>query len=102
MTTFKLDYVGVGQLLRSPEMQAEMRRRAEKVRVAAEASAPVYLKGRHPGRYKRSFRVRAGRRPSRAYAMVINYSPEALWVEYGTKNNPRHRTLGRALEAARD
>jgi hypothetical protein len=26
--------------------------------------------------------------------------PTALFVEFGTKNNPRHRTLGNALDAA--
>jgi hypothetical protein len=28
--------------------------------------------------------------------------PTALFVEFGTKNNPRHRTLGNALDAAGD
>lgn len=99
-------YRGLGELLRSPEMEAEMRRRAEKIKVAAEASAPVYTPGTHPGRYKAAFTItserRGGARKDRAAAYVVNDAPEALYVEYGTRNNPAHHTLLKALDAARD
>lgn len=81
-------------------MKAEMVRRAEKVKAAAEADAPVYT-----GRYKDSFKIESGIRDEptrRAYARVENDSPEAVYVEFGTKNNEAHHTLQRALEAAGD
>jgi hypothetical protein len=84
-------------------MQAEMRRRAELVKARAEASAPVDRTGPHPGRYKQSFRVTSGVREGktrRAFGRVTNDAPEAILVEYGSRNNPRHRTLGKALDAA--
>lgn len=100
--TFKMDYRGVGELLKSSAVEAEMLRRARKVLARCEATAPVDTGGPHPGRYKASFSVSSGRRRDRAYAMVTNSSPEALFVEYGTRNNPRHRTMGKALDAAKD
>lgn len=100
MSKYNQSYRGIGDMLSMPEIQAEMLRRAEKVKALAEAAAPVYERGRHPGRYKGAFRVSSGvrRLPSRrAYARVTNDSPEALFVEFGNVNTPKHRTLGRAL-----
>lgn len=103
---FNTNYRGVGDMLRSDFMVAEMRKRAEKVRAQAEATAPVDTGGPHPGRYKGSFAVESGIRSQdgdrRAYGRVTNDAPEAFFVEFGTKNNPRHRTLGKALDAAKD
>jgi hypothetical protein len=102
---FRWDYKGGAEMLSMPGMQAEMRRRAEHVQQAAEASAPV---GRGPdaGRYKRSFTTTSGvrdrGRSRRVFGRVTNDAPEALYVEYGNRNTPRHRTLGRALDAAKD
>lgn len=100
--TFKPDYRGIGELLKSPEMEAEMLRRAKKVLDVCVATAPVDLKSPHVGRYKASFHASSGRRTDRAYGMVTNAAPEAILVEYGSKNNPRHRTMGKALDAAKD
>jgi hypothetical protein len=103
---FRWDYKGGGEMLTMPGMQAEMRRRAENVQAAAEASAPVYRRGADAGRYKRSFTTTSGvrdrGRSRRAFGRVTNDAPEALYVEYGNRNTPRHRTLGRALDAAKD
>jgi hypothetical protein len=106
---YKANRKGIEAMLCSEEMQAEMRRRAETVKTVAEATAPVDVTGSHPGRYKAAFRVEVGIKDAvgaygptrRAEAEVINDAPEARFVEYGTKNNPRHRTLGHALDAAR-
>jgi hypothetical protein len=102
---FRWDYKGGGEMLTMPGMVAEMRRRAENVMGEAEATAPVG-QGRHAGRYKRSFSVSSGirgeGRSRRAFGRVTNDAPEALYVEYGNRNTPRHRTLGRALDAAKD
>lgn len=108
---FKPSYRGIGQMLIMPELQANMIARAERVATQARATAPVDADpdDAHRGRYKASFKVtggirkgsRGGRR-RRAYGRVTNNAPEALDVEYGTPYTARHRTLGRALMAARD
>lgn len=92
-------------VLCAPWMVANMLARAERVKAAAEASAPVSddADNPHRGRYKASFSASGGVRTSptrRAYGRVTNDAPEAPFVEFGTKNNPRHRTLGKALDAA--
>jgi len=101
---YRHDYDAFGEhVLRAPWMIAEMARRGEKVKAAAEASAPVDETSPHPGRYKDSFHLATGIREghkSRAYAEVYNDAPEAPFVEFGTKNTPRHRTLGKALGEA--
>jgi len=105
MSVFRASYSGIGELLRSDFMQAEMRRRAEKVKDLAQATAPdapPYGVG-----YKYEFEVTSGikvskRGTKRAYGRVTNHSEHAIWVEFGGENTPAHRTLGRALRAAGD
>lgn len=105
---FRASYHGVGEMLRSPWMQAEMRRRAEKVKAAAEAIAPVGdpAYDRHAGRYKASFVVESGSRGGfkrdRAYGKVTNSAPYAIWVEKGNSRTPAHHVLRRALKAAEE
>jgi hypothetical protein len=105
MSSFNSSYSGIGDMLRADFMVEEMRTRGEAVKAAAEAAAPVYEQGPHPGRYKEAFEVhagiRAGRKP-RAHVIVENTSPEALFVEFGNKNVTAHHTLTRALDAAGD
>jgi hypothetical protein len=102
---FKMSKRGVGQLLRSPMIQAEMVRRAEVIRSTAVAIAPVYVGswGGTPGHYKASFEVtstaRGGRRRDRATATVRNGAYYARWVEYGTERVPAHHVLLRAARA---
>ena len=88
-------YEGIGRLLRSVGMETEMIKRAERIKQAAEARAPVYSgpgRDEHRGRYKASFRIesslRGGDRHDRAEATVLNDSPEAIFVERG------HRAYG--------
>lgn len=102
----KVSYKGVGDLLRSAEMEAEMRRRAENVKQICEATAPVDESGPHPGRYAGAFRVESERtggvRRDRAVGRVVNDAPESFAVEFGNRNTPQHRTMGKALiEGAR-
>jgi hypothetical protein len=101
---FKMSKKGVGQLLCSPMIEAEMLRRANAIRSAAEGIAPVGGAGdRHPGEYKASFHVsstsRGGRRRDRAIATVSNSAYYARWVEYGTEKVPAHHVLLRAALA---
>lgn len=101
---FKMNNAGVGELLRSPELEAELLRRARAIQDAAEAIAPVGGSGDpHPGQYKASFGTtstrRGGRRRDRATATVYNSAPYARWVEYGTENTPAQHVLLRAAVA---
>lgn len=98
MATFKSSYPGVGEMLRAAFMQAEMRARAEKVKAQAEVTAPV-----DDGDFAASFVVSSGvqhHKTARAYGRVTSEDPAALWIELGTSDTPRHRTLGKALGAA--
>lgn len=112
VTDITFDHAAVGELLRTPEMEAEMVRRMAAVMDLAIATAPVGNDNDpHRGRYKESFHLSHGPAgmpgahtlSDRAWAMVENDSPEAIFVEYGTKHNPRYHTLLKALIAgARD
>ena len=99
MSDFRLNYAGVGELLRSTEMVAEMARRAELVKAEAEVTAPYDPQSAGP-HYKDEFFVEVtdhgGIHGDRAEAAVTNNSDHALLVEYLNGD----RTLGRALDAA--
>lgn len=104
---FRMSRKGVGQLLRSPMVRAEMVRRAEIIKAVAEGIAPVGGPGDpHSGLYKKSFYVRStsrgGRNNDRAMAFVGNRAPYARWVEYGTEKVPAHHVLLRAAAAGGD
>lgn len=91
---FNASYKGIGQILRSEQMKREMKARADQIRAKAEALAPV-----DSGNYVESFRVETEIRKgstTRAIAKVINDSPHAAYVEWGTSRTPRHRVMGRA------
>ena len=101
--TFKMSRKGVGQLLRSEMLRAEMVRRAEAIHATAVALSPVGGAGDpHPGQYKENWTVdstsRGGRRRNRAVAYVRNGSYYARWVEYGTERVPAHHVLLRAAQ----
>jgi hypothetical protein len=88
-------------VLKAPFMVAEMLKRAERVKARAEAHRPFDPDDPDLVHYRDHFYAEAGLRTDRAYGRVTNTDmPTALFVEFGTKNNPRHRTLGNALDAA--
>jgi hypothetical protein len=100
---FRASYSGIGQMLKSAEMEAAMLQRAEQIKARAEATAPVGdpRTDPHAGRYRDSFKVESGREggrnKDRAYGRVENDSPEAFYVEYGTsKIEARHTLLNAA------
>lgn len=103
MGDYKPDYKGVGEMLCSPEMIAEVARRGEAVKARAieiAPDAPPYGEG-----YIEHFSVESGVRVGvtrRAYARVRNDDDKAWLLEKGTKDTPRFRTLGKALDAAGD
>jgi len=101
---FKMSRKGVGQLLRSDMVRAEMVRRAEAIKSVAVALSPVGGAGDpHPGQYRESWTVtsrkRGGERRNRATATVRNTAYYARWVEYGTERVPAHHVLLRAAQA---
>lgn len=101
---FKMSRKGVGQLLRSRMIEADMLYRAEKIEAVAEASSPVGGPGDpHPGMYKASWKVtstsRGGARRNRATATVSNTAPHAAWVEYGTERYAGRHVLLLAAQA---
>jgi hypothetical protein len=99
---FKMSRKGVGQMLRSPPMQAEMLRRAEVIKSVAIGISPVDENSPHPGHYKASWSTdstsRGGRRRDRAVGYVRNTAYYARWVEYGTERVPAHHVLLRAAQ----
>jgi hypothetical protein len=105
---FNASYSGIGELLRSPQMEAAMRARAEAIKTKAEATAPVGdpKSDPHPGRYRDSFKVESGRdggrKRDRAYGRVLNDSPEAFYVEYGSSKIDARHTLLNAAQAVKE
>jgi hypothetical protein len=101
VTRFNPDFRGLGELLRSQEMQTAMRATASKIAEAARATAPV-----DSGEYRDSFEVSSGVRESpsrRAYGRVINETPYAASVEFGnSQGSPAQHVLGRSIDAAKD
>lgn len=99
---FTMKRKGVGQMLRMPSMEAEMRRRAEVIKSVAQATSPVDDRGPHTGHYKGSWEVdstsHGGRRRDRATATVRNTAYYARWVEYGTEKVHAHHVLLRAAQ----
>jgi HK97 gp10 family phage protein len=101
---FRASYEGIGELLRSAEMEQAMRRRAETIKQRAEQTAPVGdpATDPHAGRYRDSFEVESGReggrKKDRAYGRVLNAAPEAFYVEYGTSKQEAQHTLLNAAQ----
>lgn len=100
MSTFRASYRGIGEMLRSTEMQAEMLRRADLGKAYAEAIAP-----RHTGQFAASFQTsvtaRGGHHHDRAAATLSNTDPDGLVIEVGANGRPGHHTLAKALDAMR-
>jgi hypothetical protein len=96
-------YEGIGEMLRSPWMEAHMLERADRMKDHAEAIAPVYQgkSDKHRGRYKASFRTHSirdgGWRHDRAAGILINDAPEAVFVEFGTSRQRAHGTMREAM-----
>lgn len=104
MSSFRADYTGIGRMLVSEAMQAEMHRRASRVKEAAEADAPYDAADKDGDHYRDHFTVSSGvqeRKTRRAVGTVTNDSEIAFLVEFGSKHNDAHHTLTRALDAAK-
>jgi len=103
---FKMSNRGVGQMLNSPMIAAEMLRRAEVIKGVAESISPVGGPGDpHPGQYKQSWYAKVERkavgrsRKKRPVGVVGNKAYYARWVEFGTEKVHAHHVLLRAAQA---
>ena len=103
MSTYHHDYEAFRvHVLRSEWMASEMYERALRVLARAQETAPYDPSDPDLTHYRDNFKASAGFREERAYGRVENTDmPTALFVEFGTVNTPRHRTLGNALDAAK-
>ena len=81
---------GIGEVLKSPEVAAELHRRAERAAAAARASAPVAS-----GTYLAGIEVVDEVHKDRAVSRVYARAPHSHLVEANTGN------MARALDAAR-
>lgn len=86
MTDVRLSANAIGSVMRSPEVQTELLRRAQKVARRAAELAPA----RHPGQFEAT--VVAGKHRARASV----FWPGGLAMEYS------RRILGQAVDAARE
>lgn len=104
--SFNANYHGLGELLKSLEMQHAMHKKAEEIATAAVAIAPVGDPSTdpHSGEYKSSFRVESGvqrKTTERAYGRVTNDAGHAAEVEFGNRNHAGQHVLSRAVDASR-
>ncbi|MFG3311871.1 hypothetical protein [Streptomyces sp. KR2] len=86
----EINYDGIGQLARSSGVRADLERRAQAVRAAAQAAAPRMQEGR----IEIEASTRVGR--DRARGIVVAQHPGVLHAE------AKHRFLGGAMDAAGD
>lgn len=105
MAIYHHDYAAFDRnVLAADFMVAEMLARGERVLARAELTAPYDENDKDGQHYRDAFVLTGGVRElptRRAYAKVSNTDfPTNFFVEFGTENNPRHRTLGNALDAA--
>jgi hypothetical protein len=91
MTKIRLVRAGVRELLRSEPMEKEMLRRAKRVADQAKATAPVVS-----GTYKNSIGASTFVGKNR----VRGLAEATIW--YAPIVEAKYRTLGRAIDAARD
>lgn len=93
MTRYELNTAAFGRvLLRAEFLREHLDARAERVKEAFEATAPVgspYETDDHPGRYRDSASVESGTmhvpngRGERAYGRVVVSDPAAMSIEFG-------------------
>jgi hypothetical protein len=99
---------GLAHALAAEPMQQALARKMGLVRIYAEAIAPVRT-GRYAGFTETADRpgnpgqggyvIVSGVRNGKAYARLINITPYAVYLEFGTRYMRRQRPLGRALDA---
>jgi hypothetical protein len=99
---------GGGHFVPNPDFARQLFRSAEVTRLVYDAGDRVLAAARRnaaaesvSGDFEASLTKRDHRsRSGRPISTVYSDDPGALSIEFGTKTTPRHRFLGRALEAA--
>jgi len=87
---------GIAEIGRSPEMQAEMGRRAERIKGVAQGIAPV-----DTGLYRDTMTAFSGIGPTgKAYGCCQANTHYSVFLEFGTSKMAPFRTLGTALGVA--
>jgi hypothetical protein len=99
---------GLAAALAAPPMIEAMRHKMEVARIYAEMIAPV-VTGRYAGFTETEARptnpgeggyvIVSGIRDGKAFARLINITPYARFLEFGTRHMRRRRPLGRAMDA---
>lgn len=104
--TYRHDYRAFDELvLSAPWMVAEMLKRATHGMEFAQSIAPFDARDKDGDHYREHFSVEAGVREKptrRAYGRLTNDSDIAVYVEFGSVHNERHRVLGRSLDAMKE
>lgn len=98
----------MGRFVPNPDFQRQLFRSEELTQLVYEAGDRVLAEARRnaaaearTGDFEASIEKRDHRsRSGRPISTVYSDDPGALSIEFGTKTTPRHRFLGRALEAA--
>ena len=89
----------IGHLLRRSEAARDLV--TERGTLVLQAAKSRGAGVRRSGHYADSFVLQI-RLLSRGWeARIVNTDFKAGWIEFGTRNNPKHRVLGSALDAAR-
>lgn len=90
--TFRPNRAGIAAAGRSETVYRELERRAQRVKAFAEASAPV-----DTGEYRRSFHLERARVRGMAAVTVVNTSPHAAIIEFGSRPHVIEAKNGKAL-----
>lgn len=98
---------GIRRVLQSEDMQQTLAARMERARIRAEAIAAVdtgryaYAVNIPPGERGGGFHVVSGVDDGRAFARLVNDTPYAYFLEFGTRYMKAHKTLRRSIDALR-
>lgn len=112
LSSWRWNYNEMGDLLRGPEVRAELVSRIERAKVAAEAMSPQGddddfltepVPVPHAGLYRESFQTDDGvmrdfNGGEVGFARLTNAAPYAVAVEYGNKAGNAHHVMSRALD----
>jgi hypothetical protein len=106
LANYKSNSQGMKEMLNSDGMLFAMTEVAHAIEMRAREIAPVGPPSDpHRGRYRASFVVRShkhgGATRDRAEAIVSNFAPEALYVEFGTEGREPYHTMLRAATETR-
>jgi HK97 gp10 family phage protein len=98
---------GLEKFLRSDRMRNALQARCERAAVYARQIAPVdtgryaYARAIPQGESGGGFHVTSGTAGGRAYARLVNDTPYAYFLEFGTRYMEARKTLRKSIDAMR-